>query len=65
MDIIILNVAMHPGAGMQARRVIIQGHILQPRIRFPWHIISRALDIPVQQADSSKITLTSKKKKKI
>lgn len=47
MDIIILNVAMHPGAGMQARRVITQGRILQPRIRFRWHIISRALNIPV------------------
>lgn len=47
MDMIILNVAMHPGAGMQARRVITLGHILQPRIRFRWHIISRALNIPV------------------
>lgn len=47
MDIIILNVAMHPGAGMQARRVITLGRILQPRFRFRWHIISRALDIPV------------------
>lgn len=47
MDIIILNVAMHPGAGMQARKVITQGRILQTRIRFRWHIISRALDVPV------------------
>lgn len=37
----------HPGAGMQARRVITLGRILQPRFRFRWHIISRALDIPV------------------